>query len=258
MISNQYSTKEKVLEYQCYTDRCIMRKNIFKPSIQSLYTSGLKGKRVIDIGCGYGNSTQWLVDFDPEELIGVDLSPAMIDVVKQRFSSHPNYSKFKFLVHDGSQPLDDLGQFDVVQSIFYLSHAESKEQLLNMVKVMADSTKPDGICVGLMTSPFLKEEDYSKLYKYYVEFSKTDQTDKYKHRVRLFEGTVGESKLLYELHQFSYEPEFYEKAFLQAGFERFEWVIPKLFESNQEINLFFKEFLEINPFRIFKASKSKK
>lgn len=242
MNNNQYPTKEKIVRYQRFTDRCLMRKNIFKPTIQGLYASSLKGKRVIDIACGYGNSAEWLVDLEPEELVGVDLSPAMIDACKQRFLSHPNHSRFKFLVRDGSKSLD-LGQFDIVQSSFYLSHAESKEQLLNMVKIMADSTKPGGICVGLMTSPFLKRDDYSKQHKYNFEFSELDESNKYKHRVRLFEGHAGESEFLFEMDQFRYEPEFYEKAFLQAGFKRLEWILPKLFESDQEIDFFLKSFL---------------
>lgn len=253
MNADQYHTDEKVHKYENYTDRCLMRQYILKPSFQKIYDKSLKNKRVIDFACGYGNSTEWLIDLEPEELIGVDLSPAMIDAIKKRFSSHPNYSKFKFLVHDGSQPLN-LGQFDVVQSSFFLSHAESKEQLTKMVKIMADSTRKGGVCLGLMTSPHFKKEKFSKMFKYHIEFRDNDSGNKYMHTVRFHDGPVGEGKFLCEVEQFTYETEFYEKAFLQAGFDQFEWINPSLFSKT--MNDYFKDYFEANPYIIFKAIKA--
>ena len=68
-------------------------------------------KRIIDIGCGPGNSTQVLRSRWPEAgIIGLDFSPTMIAQAKE------TYPETQWLCADASGDLSRLGGFDVVFS----------------------------------------------------------------------------------------------------------------------------------------------
>ena len=68
-------------------------------------------KRVLDIGCGPGNSTIRLRQHWPNaEIIGIDNSPGMIQSAQEAFPA------LSFFLRDAGKPLDDLGSFDLVFS----------------------------------------------------------------------------------------------------------------------------------------------
>jgi transcriptional regulator with XRE-family HTH domain len=45
--------------------------------------AGIAGKTVLDLGCGYGNTTLMLAAYGPQEIVAVDNSPHMIDMLKR-------------------------------------------------------------------------------------------------------------------------------------------------------------------------------
>ena len=68
-------------------------------------------KRIIDIGCGSGMSTMPLRNrFKQAEIVGADASPAMLAQARA-ISNEVNW-----LERDCSQPMDDLGKFDLIFS----------------------------------------------------------------------------------------------------------------------------------------------
>lgn len=67
--------------------------------------------RIIDIGCGPGNSTAVLKSRWPDsEVLGLDSSETMIKAAKE------NYNNIKWLVADASGDLSALGSFDLIFS----------------------------------------------------------------------------------------------------------------------------------------------
>lgn len=67
--------------------------------------------RIIDIGCGPGNSTNVLkTRWANAEIIGIDSSKSMIEQAKK------NYEDIKWVCDDASQDLSKLGLFDIVFS----------------------------------------------------------------------------------------------------------------------------------------------
>ena len=68
-------------------------------------------KRIIDIGCGPGNSTKVLQEkWEKAEIIGIDSSSAMIEKAKE------NYAGIDFIQYDASSDLSFLGKFDIIFS----------------------------------------------------------------------------------------------------------------------------------------------
>ena len=82
--------------------------------------------RVLDVGCGPGNSTALLAARWPDAaVIGMDSSPAMIDRAKQEWPDR------EWLLRDAGGDLSDLGRYDVVFSNAALQWIPNHERLVS-------------------------------------------------------------------------------------------------------------------------------
>ena len=83
-----------------------------KPIYDLIYHMPIKTpKRIIDIGCGPGNSTIQLKNqFSEAEIVGVDNSPTMIEKAQN------TYPEITWLMADINENISNLGKFDVVFS----------------------------------------------------------------------------------------------------------------------------------------------
>lgn len=155
---DQYATQDIAENYRIFLkSREPELRYVQIPSIRALLGNSLRGKRVVDLACGNGGSTRILADLEPDELIGVDLSPEQIKLAQGLSSKTPNYAKINYVVKDCAQPLG-LGLFDVVFSKHLLNYANNVETLKSMARIMFDATKPGNdywllvgvfICIGV-------------------------------------------------------------------------------------------------------------
>lgn len=97
-----------------------------QPIIDLISRIGVQApERIIDIGCGPGNSTEPLKKRWPKaEIIGIDNSEAMID--KARANCPGN----KFIVGDACTDLSSLGRFDIVFANASLQWMPDHERLV--------------------------------------------------------------------------------------------------------------------------------
>jgi len=97
-----------------------------KPILDLLGRVGLPcPARVIDIGCGPGNSTQFLAKRWPEaEIVGLDSSGAMLEAARKRLPA------LHWIECDASQDLSHLGRFDLVFSNAALQWMPDHERLI--------------------------------------------------------------------------------------------------------------------------------
>jgi len=78
----------------------------------------LAGARVLEVGCGTGKNSAWLVS-QARELIALDFSPGMLDVARRRVRS----DAARFVEHDITRPWPmDSGSVDVVVGNLVLEH----------------------------------------------------------------------------------------------------------------------------------------
>jgi malonyl-CoA O-methyltransferase len=78
----------------------------------------LTGARVLEVGCGTGKNSAWLVS-QVRELIALDFSPGMLDVARRRVRS----DAARFVEHDITRPWPmDSGSVDVVVGNLVLEH----------------------------------------------------------------------------------------------------------------------------------------
>lgn len=139
--------------------------NLFLNSIESSDPS------ILDIACGPGNVTKYLMDSSSKlKILGIDLSPKMIKLAKR------NNPKADFKLHD-SRNITSLNQkFDAVIIAFVLPYLSKKEvitlvndcgKILNESGVLYLSTMEDDHEKSGLEGP--SNKDGQKIYTHYYE-----------------------------------------------------------------------------------------
>jgi len=99
--------------------------------------------RVLDLGCGQGNTTRCLADtLQPAECIGLEYDAALVDYAQTR---PENPSNVEFRQGDASQLQFPDGSFDVVFCRYLLLHMANPMQV---VREMMRVVKPGGFAVA--------------------------------------------------------------------------------------------------------------
>jgi SAM-dependent methyltransferase len=92
-LADAYAARAETKPHNAYYDR---------PAVTSLLPP-VRGKRVLDAGCGPGVYAEWLVG-QGAEVVGLDVSPRMVELARQRLG--PSSTIFQA---DLARPLDFLG-----------------------------------------------------------------------------------------------------------------------------------------------------
>ncbi|MGB6129312.1 MAG: methyltransferase domain-containing protein [Psychrilyobacter sp.] len=96
-----------------------------QPAIKSLLPD-LKGKRILDLGCGYGDSCSYFIEKGAQKVVGIDISKKMLEVARKE-NSHENIEYLEKSMDD----IENLsGKFDLVYSSLALHYMEDFEKLL--------------------------------------------------------------------------------------------------------------------------------
>jgi arsenite methyltransferase len=111
-----------------------------------------KDKYVLDVGCGVGATPCFLAKTVGCRVLGVDISPRMIERAQERAAKEKLTGLVEFRVADAQDlPFED-GIFDAVLTESVTAFPEDKQKAVNEY---ARVTRPGG-CVGLNESTWLK------------------------------------------------------------------------------------------------------
>ena len=106
------------------------------------YTKRSKIDRILDVGCGTGGHTFELARRG-YDVVGVDISPAMIDVAEVKRRAQPA-DRLKFYCCDIKELEEN--NFDLVVSLFnVVNHIETLGELLAFFKAVNERLSPDGL-----------------------------------------------------------------------------------------------------------------
>ena len=97
----------------------------------------VKGKKVLDVGCGVGYGSWLLKDSGATEVLGVDISEEAIDYASKKFSD----KNTKFETGDGENLKNYNRNFDTVTAFEFIEHIHGQETFLKGVK---ENLKPNG------------------------------------------------------------------------------------------------------------------
>lgn len=106
--------------YKKIRDSKVNANNLFEiPALFSMMPD-LKGKRVLDLGCGFGEHCKKFVDYGAEKVVGIDISEKMLEVAVAENSD----SKIRYI----NMPMEEIAQlqekFDVVVSSLAFHYVE--------------------------------------------------------------------------------------------------------------------------------------
>jgi SAM-dependent methyltransferase len=128
-----------------------------RPATLSLFPE-VKGKHILDAGCGPGVYTEWLADRGAN-VVAMDVSPRMVALAKKRVGT-----KAKVTLADIGQPFPFLqdGTFDIVLSALVLDYIE---EWLYVFKEFYRVLVPSGYFIFSVGHPFAdflryKSENY--------------------------------------------------------------------------------------------------
>jgi cyclopropane fatty-acyl-phospholipid synthase-like methyltransferase len=116
--------------------------------------------RVLDLGCGDGRLAALVLAARPEATgaIGLDSSPPMLDLARQRFHDD---ARVEVRAHDLDDALPALGSFDVIVSGFAIHHL-AHERKRSLFGEIAGLLRPGGVFANLevvqCATPELHEE----------------------------------------------------------------------------------------------------
>lgn len=125
-------------------------------------------KRILDVGCGSGNSTHELKKKWPNsEIVGIDNSKAMIEKAKSL------YDDTLFILEDATNDLSSLGKFDIIFSNASIQRIPNHEDL---IRSLYNSLEDNGILAiqlplvdEVRAQQALYELEHVKKYKQYLD-----------------------------------------------------------------------------------------
>lgn len=132
--------------YKKIRDNKVNANNLFEiPALFSMMPE-LKGKRVLDLGCGFGEHCKRFADCGAEKVVGIDISEKMLEVAKKE-NSDP---KITYL----NMPMEKIAQlneqFDVVVSSLAFHYIED---FAGVVRNIYDMLAVDGVFIFSQENP---------------------------------------------------------------------------------------------------------
>ncbi len=132
--------------YKKIRDNKINANNLFEiPALFSMMPD-LKEKRVLDLGCGFGEHCKKFIGYGAQKVVGIDISEKMLDIAKKENSD----SKITYI----NMPMEEITQlneqFDVVVSSLAFHYVED---FVGAVKSIYDMLDTDGVFIFSQENP---------------------------------------------------------------------------------------------------------
>lgn len=133
----------------------------------------LKGKNILDIGCGTGRDAEYFVN-KGLDVVGIDLSDRFIDISRAKV---PNAKFIKMDMRNIDFPLES---FDGIWSMASLLHIP-KIEAINTIKQLRKVLKTNGIIYISVKlgegEKFIKRDRYKGLEKFFAFYTESDISD---------------------------------------------------------------------------------
>lgn len=148
MMRNCYDDETFFQGYKKIRDNKNNYNDLLEQPAMHDYMPDVRGKRVIDLGCGYGRNCVEFIEKGAVKVVGIDSSKRMLEVAR-RESEYPEID-YRKLELENLHMIQE--KFDVVYSSLVFHYVEDFEKL---VKDIAELMEKDGILLFSQEHPII-------------------------------------------------------------------------------------------------------
>jgi ubiquinone/menaquinone biosynthesis C-methylase UbiE len=218
-IANDYDLSLQEMPYRRHVEEYSTLKGV----------GDIQGLRVLDMACGTGHYTRRMREKGAAYVMGVDVSPGMVEVARRAEETTP-LGNIEYVVRDAGN-LGELGTFDLAIGVYLLHYATSEEHLHNICKGVARNLKPGGRFFTYVMGPTMcTTPDYYLPYKLKLNLPETLIDGAH----YTFAFNMGDNKWSPQFDVYYWSKSFIEQAFEQAGFENIQWQDPEISPEGME------------------------
>ncbi len=220
-IAEQY--EEEISETKKYITLPLFREII----------GNIRGKRVADVGCGNGFFTRILVADKPSLVMGIDISSKLLEKALQREQQEQRGILYQC---QDVRFLEKKESFDIITAVYLLNFAETKEDLLLMLKSINNNLNTKGKFCAIIPHPKIKPTSDFEFGRKITSASgkKTFENDQ-----KVFYEIASKKENVKIVYTY-WSKETYENCLRRVGFTKIEWQEPTI--TAEAINQFGKEY----------------
>ncbi|MGL5507163.1 MAG: class I SAM-dependent methyltransferase, partial [Paraclostridium sp.] len=138
MVKNVYDNNYFFEEYSKVRDNEYNYNNLIENPAMIKLLPNLENKRILDLGCGYGNNCIEFVKKGAASVVGIDISSNMLDIA----ISKNNHKNIKYIKMDMNEINTITEKFDIVYSSLAIHYVENYKLLIANIKKLLNQ---DGI-----------------------------------------------------------------------------------------------------------------
>jgi SAM-dependent methyltransferase len=180
----------------------------------------VRGRSVLDLGCGEGFFSRRFIQLGARRVVGVDISPAMIELARSREREDPLGVEYICAdVKDLAGELSGIERFDIVAAAYLLHYSTTEQELQQMCASIVRHLPTGGRFVTLNENPNQPADAYAGYEQY--GFNKTVVSPRHEGSEITYWMVSGRE--LFSFHAWHFERETYERVLCAAGFSEFSW-----------------------------------
>ncbi len=208
----------------------------------------LRGKAVLDMACGEGFYTRRIKLAGASDVLGVDISGAMICLAEEEERTRPLGCRY---VRSDAQAFRAGQAFDIVVAMYLLNYARTGRQLQRMCRACYGALRPGGRFVGVNDNVRHPPLGTDSLARY--GFVRSGPVSPLDGDMTLYEFTNRDGRQ-FQFRNYYLSPRTYRDAFQSAGFRDFRWIDVSLHPSRRGDG-FWSDFMARPPIVGFAARK---
>jgi toxoflavin synthase len=177
----------------------------------------IEGRSVIDFACGTGHYSRFLKALGAKMVLGVDLSPAMVEAA--RLVEKQNQLGVEYIVADAAEhQVFIAGGFDIATAIFLFNYADDISTLEKMVSNVAANLKSGGKLIAVIPNPdFVNGLGDTLKYDFWLE-----EIEKRHKNLRVRMHFLATEEFSIEFTQ--WDRLSYETTMERCGFDKLSWI----------------------------------
>ncbi len=186
----------------------------------------LRGKTVLDLGCGSGFFSRAFIEQGAKFVTGIDNSEVQIEEARKFVGAHEEYRLADAFT-------DSLPNADVIHAPFLINYLARKEEIVNFLKNIRGSLNESGVAVFVIDLPTALD------LKKYGATKRVDgnMKDGAPMTITLYNGN---GAVICDLHAFYISSETFESCLREAGFSSVSIIEPVVSEKGE--HLFGKDY----------------